>query len=234
MKLPIPLLVACATIGMASTQAWATATGGEPLAPGSSTGLHRCIDASGIAVFTDRPCDEMKATEAPAPSAGPAPAPIIVRTRTCARNQDDLLLGVRDALESHDPNRLAEYYHWSGMGNSEGYRLMERLGTFSARPLLDVQLVSSSDPYSSMTTTSSPASPGGARHDLYAGDADAGADAADEEADPGPPRAAPRPQAKAPSADLLRVDQMRGEQDFESQVTFFRLRSNAGCWWLQF
>ena len=148
MKRPIPLLVACATLGLASAQASATATGGEPLAPGSSTGLHRCIDAAGIALFTDRPCDQMNATEAPAPSAGPAPSTVIVRTRTCARSQDDLLFGVRDALESHDPNRLAEYYHWSGMGNSEGYRLMKRLDAFSGRPLLDVQLVSSADPHS--------------------------------------------------------------------------------------
>ena len=226
MKLPIPLLVACAAIGLASAQASATATGGEPLGPGSSTGLHRCIDASGVALFTDRPCDEMKATEAPAPSAGPAPAPVIVRTRSCARNKDDLLLGVRDALESHDPNRLAEYYHWSGMGNSEGYRLMQRLGTFSERPFLDAQLVSSTDPYSSMTTTSSPEPPVNASHEAYADDAHVtGAQA-------GPLGPAPQPQA--PSANLLRVDQMRGEQDFESQVTFFRLRSNAGCWWLQF
>ena len=58
--------------------------------------------------------------------------------------------------------------------------------------------------------------------------------ALDDDGESGPPRPAPRPQPKAPSADLLRVDQMRGEQDFDSQVTYFRLRSNAGCWWLQF
>jgi hypothetical protein len=30
------------------------------------------------------------------------------------------------------------------------------------------------------------------------------------------------------------VEQMRNDQDLATQVTFFRLRSNAGCWWLQF
>ena len=213
MKLPIPLLVACATIGLASAQASATATGGEPLAPGSSTGLHRCIDANGIALFTDRPCDEMKATEAPEPSAGPAPAPVIVRTRTCAKSQDDLLFGVRDALESHDPNRLAEYYHWTGMGTSEGYRLMERLDTFSERPLVDVQLVPPRSPHSSMTTTASPAPPAG--EPMTSTPAICTPPTPPSSPDRRNPRAPPP--AKAPSADLLRVDQMRSDQDFGSR-----------------
>lgn len=233
MKQRILLLVACATLGLGSMQGWATATataaatGGEPIAPGSSTGLNRCVDGSGVAIFTDRSCDQMQATEAPAPSAGPAPSQVIVRTRSCARSQDELLFGVRDALQSHDPNRLAEYYHWSGMGNSEGYRLMKRLGSFSERPLLDVQLVSSSDPYSSMTTASAPEPANAAPYDPYGDDAYGPGPGADT------PRPAVRP-ARTPSADLLRVDQMRGEQDYESQVTYFRLRSNAGCWWMQF
>jgi hypothetical protein len=171
----------------------------------------------------------------PAPSAGPAPSQVIVRTRSCARSQDELLFGVRDALQAHDPNRLAEYYHWSGMGNSEGYRLMKRLGSLSERPLLDVQLVSSSDPYSSMTTTSAPEPPGG--YDPYAGDRYGREGYASDGYPSDPEAATPRPAARparTPSADLLRVDQRRGEQDNESLDTYFRLRSNAGCWWLQF
>ena len=30
------------------------------------------------------------------------------------------------------------------------------------------------------------------------------------------------------------VDQMRSDKDYSSQVTYFRLLTNAGCWWLQF
>ena len=63
--------------------------------------------------------------------------------RSCARNQDDLLFGVRAALENHDVNRLAEFYHWTGMSNSAGYQVMDRLSRFSDRPLVDVQLTSS-------------------------------------------------------------------------------------------
>jgi hypothetical protein len=230
MNLKIPLVIVGATLGLVSMQGWATATGGEPIAPGSSTGLNRCVDGSGVTIFTDRSCDQMHATDAPAPSAGPAPSQVIVRTRSCARSQDELLSGVRNALESHDPNRLAEFYHWSGMGNSEGYRLMKRLGSFSERPLLDVQLVASGDPYSSMTTTSSAGSPGGPD----AGDGYGyGNDSLGYGPDADPARPAPRP-ARTPAADRLRVDQMRGEQDYDAEVTIFRLRSNAGCWWLQF
>ena len=111
-----------------------------------------------------------------------------VRVRSCARNQDDLLFGVRSALENRDANRLADFYHWTGMGTAEGYRVMNRLSAVSERPLVDVQLVSSAD---------------------------------------APPR-----HPRAP--DLLRVDQMRGNEDAGALVTYFHLRSNAGCWWLQF
>ena len=44
-----------------------------------------------------------------------------------------LLDGVRAALESHDANRLADYYHWSGMDSKSGYALMDRLNAFSAK-----------------------------------------------------------------------------------------------------
>ena len=41
---------------------------------------------------------------------------------------------------------------------------------------------------------------------------------------------APRPRPP----DLVRVDQMRGYKDMDAEVTFFRLTSNAGCWWIHF
>ena len=130
------------------------------------------------------------------------------------------MFGVRTALEAHDPNKLAEYYHWTGMGNSEGYRLMGRLANFSERPLLDVQLVSSAQVGTLMPALPPPPP----LDDGYALD-----DGLGPYGEPNPPEPPPRSRA-----DLLRVDQMRSEKDYESQVTYFRLRSNAGCWWLQF
>ncbi len=43
-----------------------------------------------------------------------------------------------------------------------------------------------------------------------------------------------RPGVRPDRADLLRVDQMGSDQDLGIQATYFRLRSNAGCWWMQF
>lgn len=190
-------------------------------------GLRRCVDADGVAVFTDRRCDLMQAEPVKPPVAEAAKPASFVRLRTCARSQDDLLAGVRGALESHDPNKLAEFYHWPGMGHAEGYRLMERLANFAERPLLDVQLVSSAE----MRGPPSPFGRGdrggwGRPGDAYADPRLADADPRFEDAEP--------PAAPRNRADLLRVDQMRGEEDYESQVTWFHLRSNAGCWWLQF
>ena len=44
---------------------------------------------------------------------------------------------------------------------------------------------------------------------------------------------APAPRPRHP-ADLLRVDQMGSSEDLGIQATYFHLRSNAGCWWMQF
>jgi hypothetical protein len=33
---------------------------------------------------------------------------------------------------------------------------------------------------------------------------------------------------------MLRVDQMRSEQDMASTITYFHLLTNAGCWWMRF
>ena len=190
------------------------AAAGQPRAEIPAAGLHRCIGADGAAIFTDRACRDLAATDAPPPSAtNPRPA-VVVRARSCARSQDALLFGVRTALEAHDPNKLAEYYHWTGMGNTEGYRLMGRLSDLSERPLLDVQLVSSAQ----VGTPMPPLPPPPPLDDEFSIDPA-----------PSPPEPPPRT-----NADLLRVDQMRSETDVESQVTYFRLRNNAGCWWLQF
>lgn len=192
-------------------------------APPDEDGLRQCVGPDGVPIFTDRRCEDLGATPQQAPAvAGAHTVPGLVRVRTCARNQDDLLAGVRAALENHDANRLADYYHWTGMGTSEGYRLMERLTSFSARPVVDVQLVHSArpdaDPYADpWFGAAPPPSPF-------------------EEVDPEVAQAgeAPAPPRRRPHALLLRVDQMRGETDAASTITYFRLLTNAGCWWMRF
>jgi len=196
--------------------------------PSDEDGLRECIGPDGVPIFTDRRCGDLGATARPPPGVvfggGAAVLGQPLRVRTCARNQGDLLAGVRAALENHDANRLADYYHWTGMGTSEGYRLMERLDSFSARPVVDVQLVRNAQP------ESDPYGNGFGDYDFYLPpplEPEAGADPAD----PAAPAPAPR---KRPHASLLRVDQMRSNDDVASTITYFHLLTNAGCWWMRF
>jgi hypothetical protein len=170
------------------------------------TGIQRCAGADGSIVFTDRTCASVGAVPWTAPSTGDANTKIFVRT--CARTRTALVDGLREALETGDANRVASYYHWTGMGNRAAFALMDRLHAFSQRPLVDVQLALSPDP---MAVASSVPTPG-----FWAF---------------GPP-GAPTPKPRAP--DLVRVDQMRGYKDAAAEVTYFHLTTNAGCWWVYF
>ena len=193
-------------------------------------GTRECVGANGERIFTDRRCSDMGATPhvvLPPMGAGGAVVGQPLRVRTCARNQGALLEGVRAALESHDANRLADYYHWTGMGSAEGYRLMDRLDAFSARPVVDVQLVRAARPDEEMPDLFEnrfdplPSPPG--LDDPAAIDPDS--------ADSAPPAAPPR---RRPLASMLRVDQMRSDNDVGSTITYFHLLTNAGCWWMRF
>ncbi|MBP8081284.1 MAG: hypothetical protein KAY12_03915 [Arenimonas sp.] len=204
---------------MLSLAAW-PAPGVESAGAAAGTtaldGLQHCIGPDGVTIFTDRRCSDLQAVEQVRPEKPPERPGVLVSVRSCARNQDDFLSGLRMALESRDVNRLADYYHWTGMDTVSGYRLMDRLGAFSERPLVDVQLVSSLEPETGGWSGSSPN-----REVIDPFDANA------TEA-PAPAPRPPRP------ADLLRVDQMGSNEDLGNQATYFRLRSNAGCWWIQF
>ena len=199
-----------------------------PPAPPSDQegGMRQCVGPDGVPIFTDRRCASMGASDyVPPPTTfGGAPQGPI-RMRTCARNQDDLLAGVRAALETHDANRLADYYHWTGMDSASGYRLMDRLGAFSARIVVDVQLVRAApppdaDPYGEPYFDTPPAMPPseparGPDGELLA-------------------REAPPPRRPRRLASMIRVDQMRSDVDVGSEITYFHLLTNAGCWWMRF
>jgi hypothetical protein len=173
------------------------------------TGIHRCAGADGNSIFTDKRCEDLGAVASAAPSAGNASTRLFVQR--CARTREALVDGLRNALDAQDANRVASYYHWTGMGNRAAYALMERLHSFSQRPVMDVQLVTSGETkreglddelalgwYPMLPTDEPPAPP---------------------------------PQRKP---DLVRVDQMRAYDDAASEVTYFRLQANAGCWWIHF
>jgi hypothetical protein len=196
--------------------------------PSDEDGLRECVGPDGVPIFTDRRCGDLGATPKLAP-----PAPMgeglasPVRVRTCARNQTMLLDGVRAALESHDANRLAEFYHWTGMDSTQGYRMMERLDAFSARQVVDVRLVRAALP-------DAPPDPYGDRFDPLPLPEPPGVDDAAAPGAPTDPSAAPPRAARRPLASLLRVDQMRSADDVSANVTYFHLLTNAGCWWMRF
>jgi hypothetical protein len=186
----------------------------EPPAPSyvPGTGIRRCAGPDGNTVFTDKRCEDLGAVDSAAPTAGNASTRLFVRT--CARTREALVDGLRDALGARDSNRVASYYHWTGMGNRAAYALMERLYGFSQKPLMDVQLVVSA----SRAPESSDVPPLGWYPLLPSTELPT----------------APPPPPRAPAPDLVRVDQMRGDKDVASEVTYFHLQANAGCWWIRY
>jgi hypothetical protein len=180
------------------------ATIGADLPP-QGDGIRRCAGPDGTAIFTDRRCEDMGAVASAAPSAGNASTRIFVRN--CARSREALVDGLRDALEAQDANRVASYYHWTGMGNRAAYALMDRLQGFSERPLMDIRLVTSGE------------------RAIEAGDVPPLG---------WYPLVPPGPPPPPPPPDLVRVDQMRAYDDAAAQVTYLHLLANAGCWWVHF
>ncbi len=105
--------------------------------------VRRCVDARGVAVYTDRPCESVQALPREAPpdvSTGATLEPGFA-VRGCARRPETLLKGVRAALEARDVNRLANWYHWTGTGSGTAKSLMDELEAIANRPLVSVELV---------------------------------------------------------------------------------------------
>jgi hypothetical protein len=196
----LPVLLACLCAALA-------------LPAPAAAQVRRCVDAQGNSVFTDRSCASVDAapreTPAPAPEAG-AYTPGFAR-RGCARTPDQLLAGVRGALEARDVNRLANFYHWPGTGSGAAKGLMDALEAVAARPLVAVSLnrPAPAQPDNGVRFTSSPEAAAG--------------QGGGEEVNLTP--------LSAPTA--LHVVQMAGPGDVASRSTYFALRQHAGCWWIE-
>lgn len=109
------------------------------LLPGDAAAqVHRCNTADGRVTYTDKRCRDIGAeSAAPRPSA-PGAVARNVRAARCPRTVQDLVYEVSSAIDHRDPNQLAALYHWPGMSNEEGYRILERLTAVAERPLVDV------------------------------------------------------------------------------------------------
>lgn len=98
--------------------------------------VHRCVNAMGEMVYTDRRCEDVGATERLAPAATLGRQSQL--RGVCSRRLRDLVTTVQLAVDSKDANMLASVYDWTGMSTSGGYALMERLEQIAQRPLLDI------------------------------------------------------------------------------------------------
>lgn len=213
-------------------------------APAAAQGVTRCTDARGNTVFTDRSCASVNAVPkgVPAPAGGayaPGFAP-----RGCARSADDLLQGVRTALEARDVNRLASFYHWPGTGSARA--VMDALEEIAGRPLVAVELAyptppapfnpllafgpnAAPEPDPALAADPEPPLPEtqGVGPDAVT---DGFADSV-QAVDPAAALAAARPPS-GPRPIGLDVQQMAGDDSAGSRSTRFQLHRNVGCWWL--
>ena len=186
--------------------------------------INRCVNAAGENIYSDQACSDLQAVDRPTEGSSNlvTSGHRIVVARTCARKPDELLSDVRNALAAQDVNRFAGSYLWTGMGSREAYSLMDRLSVFSARPLVDVQLVSNTpepDPYAASTAP-----------DFTMPEPAAEEPAPDDQTAPAP---SPAPTV-SPPPDMIRVEQTRSANDAGTATSYLRIVSAAGCLWVSF
>ena len=97
----------------------------------------RCATPDGRTVYTDRPCADIGGVERLSRE-GAAGGVWHTYRSGCARNLQDLVYELSSAIDSHDSNRLASLYHWTGMSSRQGYAVMARLDGVAKRPLLEI------------------------------------------------------------------------------------------------
>lgn len=117
-----------------------------PMTGQADTVVRRCVLPDGSTLYTDQPCDQRGAVDAPKPSAPAATQatqpddmgiPDSLRplasfgpaNEDCARTPDALLTAIKQHLHGRDINGLAGLYHWPGMGTGSARAVMDRLET---------------------------------------------------------------------------------------------------------
>src|SRR5688572_6669078 len=118
--------------------------------------IQKCDGPDGTTIFTDKPCSAFGATlareygfdgaalETSAPAQLREPPQNMTEDGVvgngfaingCARTQGELIGGVREAMARGDVNRLANYYHWTGMGTQAAFAVMDRLDRMARNTL---------------------------------------------------------------------------------------------------
>lgn len=124
--------------------------------------LQRCIQPDGTAVFTDRRCEDVGASNRRyRPPTAPAQAGARQRAYLqCPRSAQDMMERVGAAVASGDVNRLGALYLWNGLSADRANQVMDRLETIVRRPLLDIQpILSAPAPSAAADGQAPPAAP---------------------------------------------------------------------------
>lgn len=187
--------------------------------PSATAEVRRCVTPSGQAIFTDRQCDAVGASErVPERNVSAAHA----RSGGCSRTLDDLVFEVKSAIDARDANRLAGVYHWPGQSSDSGYQIWERLDAIANRPLVDIVPIMGA-------AESSPESIG--HSDAIDTAAPDGAAQTNNDAAVDPALYPQTTVRRTPIA--LRIEQTLGNTATPSR-TVFGLTHYFGCWWVRF
>jgi hypothetical protein len=187
----------------------------------SAQDVRRCVKADGTVVFTDSVCTEQEQEKLqPEPATTPNSAtrigtrPYISLPPSCNRSPDDLLYGIRSAINMNDVNQLAKQYHWVGITDAQAEQLMNRLELLVKNPLIDIQLLfpaSIENEQLLSNTGVDPASVLDLVDDTYA-----------------------VPQQRRSTPYALRISQYLSNTNSQTQSSTFRLQRHFDCWWIRY
>jgi len=131
MRVPVLLPPLIAVAAMLATPAW--------VRPAAAQDVHRCTDASGASVFTDRRCEDVGASSRVIrPRLNASGQPVAPVHLGCPRRLSDLVQKITGAIDAGDANRLAALYQWNGISDASANRLLDQMETLVRRPLVDI------------------------------------------------------------------------------------------------
>lgn len=181
--------------------------------------VNRCTTDSGAEVYTDKPCAAIGANDRlPRGAAIRGTGP---RRLGCARSVQDLMYEITAAVDQHDINRLGSVYHWVGIGDESGSRILDRLQAIVDRPLVDIVAIRSAPRYEAYESETPPAPEASAPSDTFS--ASAAGDASVS--------SAPSRRARGGGLVGLRLEQTLRNSATPSR-TVFGLRRHFDCWWI--
>jgi hypothetical protein len=123
----------------------------------AATGIQRCEASDGTTIYTDKPCVAFGAQSTPMSgelmtrvvrsvresTSAEAPASLQGGYADAAAYLPDaptqLAMDLRGAFALGDVNRIAESYHWVGMGHKQAAQVMQHLEQMATQPLVDTQ-----------------------------------------------------------------------------------------------